>query len=130
MRGVTAGTGLLTHFCHVDADAYARQVPLCGVRFLQAEGKRHSGARRLEGQEGTVSRPVNDAPVRLRCELSNLLSMPTYQLFHCLIAALPLQRSGVCEVGENKRENSGDFGRVSHRESHSWRAFRNGLTGP
>jgi hypothetical protein len=105
MRTVAAGTEMFTYFAHVDANAYARQVTLLGMRFLQAEGKRDSSARRLERQERAVSRPVNDAPVRLRYELSNLLPVPTDQLFYWLIASLPLQRSRICKVGEDQCEN-------------------------
>jgi hypothetical protein len=92
---------MLTHFAHVDANAYARQVALRGMRFLQAESKRDSGARRLEGYEGTISRPVNDSAVRLRYELSNLFPVPTNQHFYWLIPSLPFQRGRICKVGED-----------------------------
>jgi hypothetical protein len=121
MRTVAIGTRTLAYLAHVDTNAHTRQIALQCVRVLQSEGKYDRRAWRLEGQKAAVSSPVHDSSMHLRRNLSYLLSMPSYQLFHCLIATLPLQRSGIREVGEDERENPGDPGRVSHRESHSWR---------
>src|SRR5262245_66475830 len=114
MRAVAVGTGAFAHLAHVDANAHARQIALRGVRLLQAESKRDRRARRLKRQKTTVSSPAHDPAIHLCSNLSHLFPVPTYQLFHCLIATLPLQRRRICEVGKDERENPGDPRGLTH----------------
>jgi hypothetical protein len=50
----------------VDARAHARQLALGRVCLLETQRKRERGARRLEGEEAAVARPIDDAAARLR----------------------------------------------------------------
>ena len=106
MRNVTIGVASFAHLTHVDAGTHSGQIRLFAMRLLQAQRKGDRRTRCFEGQETTVTGPVDYPPGCGSGECADERTMARDQIPYPLVSKPGFQRGRVREVGEDQRQDA------------------------